>query len=282
MRNDEDYLKLVGLVTEARRGDKESMSELVGLMEGDVRTYIYRLTLNHDLAEDLLQETLLTMVETIQNLKRADKFWPWIMKTAWGKVQHHYRSQSRRKRLIDAAFDKNRVLESLKGGGNEGLSALIREEFSDNVFRAMEKLKFQYRNVLVLRCYEQLSYAEIAEQMECSQCRARVLFFRAKHALKRQLAPLGMRKGIVLSALVIFGVITEPAKAASVTSSVTAASLEVGWLGACLGLLGTKAGVIIAAGLGALTFTVIVKAFLWFLLVFFAVLFLLVTSLFVR
>jgi DNA-directed RNA polymerase specialized sigma24 family protein len=41
------------LIRQAQLGDQQSMNELAQLVQGRVSAYVYRLTLNHDLAQDL-------------------------------------------------------------------------------------------------------------------------------------------------------------------------------------------------------------------------------------
>ena len=125
-------------------------------------------------------------------------------------------------------------------------------------------MKFKHRNVLVLRCFEQISFAEIGELMQCSELSARVMFFRAKMSLKNKLSCLGMGRKNFFTAVGLFGLLTAPAKAV-LTTTVTASSFEVGPAAALLGFLTTKLGIITAAALSAMTLTLAVKVFLWFI-----------------
>ena len=59
----------VKLVTQAQLGDQKSMDHLAEAARRRLFAYLYRLTLNHDLTLDLLQETLLKMVENIKSLE---------------------------------------------------------------------------------------------------------------------------------------------------------------------------------------------------------------------
>ena len=80
--------------------------------------------------------------------------------------------------------------------------------------------------------------------MNCSETAAQVLFFRAKHQLKRKLSKYGFGKGLLLAALGLFSDMTAPADAASVT--LPAASVKVGTVATVLGAAGTKLGITIA------------------------------------
>jgi len=263
MNNSVSYLKLIGLVSRARIGDQESMSQLAEVVQGRLLTYIYRLTLNYDLAQDLLQETLLEMVKSLKELRKVDRFWAWLFRTALSKVQHHFRDQRRKRTVQMSMFDEEYLLKRTSQDGDDGLSKLIREELSDAIFEAMKKVKVKHRNVLVLRCLEQMPYSEIATIMDCNELKARVLFFRAKHSLKKRLSQRGFGRGLLLMSLTLFGIITTPAKATSVTSTVSAASVDVGFPAAVIGFLGTNLGIAVATVVAAITLTLVIKAVLY-------------------
>ena len=243
------------LVKRAQLGCQESMNRLSQLVEGRLCAYIYRLTLNYDLTQDLLQETLLEMVKSLKNLERVDAFWFWLYRTALGKAQHYFRNQRRRRTVQMSAVSKEYLSKFTSMDYTNGLSNMIRRELSNAIFEAMAKLKFRHRNVLVLRCFEQKPYSEIAAIMDCSEMAAQVLFFRAKRSLKRQLSRHGFGKGFLLVALGLFARITTPAKAAS-ASSVTAASTNVGLVAAVIGTAGTKLGIAVATAITATALTI--------------------------
>ena len=243
MKDNEDYLKLV---TQGQLGDQGSVDALAQLVQGKVYAYIYRLTLNEHIAQDLCQETLLTMVQSLQNLKQPDRFWPWLLRTALGKVQHYFRD--RPKHLVQMSILSEEQLSQLSTANhNDGLNMVSRREMSEAVIAAMKKLKLRYRNILLLRCFEQMSYAEIAALTDSSELLTRVLFFRARRALQRLLARNGVHKGLLLTALTLFGRITAPAEAASAPVAVTAATTKVGLTAAIIGAAGTTLGIATSA-----------------------------------
>ena len=244
------------IVRQAQLGNQESMERLTELAQGRVFAYIYRLTLDADLTQDLLQETMLEMVESLKRLRHAERFWPWLWRMALGKVQHYFRARRQEKAMQISMLEKERLLQrSLRGEGN-GLKTLISRELSEAIIEAMGKLKLRHRNVLILRCFEQMPYSEIASLMDCSEMATEVLFFRAKRSLKRQLSKRGFGKALLLTALGIFGRATAPAKASSVPITVGAESTKVGLTAAIIGAAGTKVGVTIGTAVIAATLTV--------------------------
>ena len=259
------------LVEQAQLGNQESMNRLTELVEGRLFAYIYRLTLNYDLTQDLLQETLLGMVKSLNELRDSNRFWAWLFRTALGKVQHHFREQ--RKQIAQmSTLNKKRLLKRIPKDFDDGLNSLIRKELSDTILEAMTELRLRHRSVLALRCFEQMPYSEIAPLMNCTELQARVLFFRAKHSLKRQLSRHGLSKGLLLTALGLFGLITAPAKAASATSTVSAASMEVGFAATVIGTAGTKLGIAIITAITAAVLSLTVKGVVCLVVLFFFVL----------
>ena len=70
-----DFLELV---ERARAGDEASLDRLAKAVEGRLCAYVYRLTLDEFLAQDLMQETLLEMVKSLKKLKQPERFWGWL------------------------------------------------------------------------------------------------------------------------------------------------------------------------------------------------------------
>lgn len=233
---------VIGLVSQAKSGNTEAMSQLSQQVADRVLPYIQGLTLNHDLAQDILQETLLEMVKSLSKVETPENFWCWVYRQALGKAQHNFRDRSRQRSII------LRVAKGLLGQSQDeslaGLSYVTRVELSEAVLRAMEKLKMEYRNVLILRCFESLSYAEIADVMDCKELHARVLFFRAKKSLGRQLARGGYGKECLLAGLVLFRILTKPSAVSSATSLVSASILDVDAFVALISLASSKVGLL--------------------------------------
>lgn len=243
---------LVGLITRARQGDSESMGRLAELAEPRLLTYIFRLTLSHDLAEELCQKTLVKMVESLKTLRNADRFWNWLLRHAMGEVQHYYRDCKRRREVETEIRNQEYFKQYVSRNHHDGLDEAARIELSDIIYDAIAQLRLTYRNILVLRCYEELSFAEIARFLDCKELRARVLFFRAKRALKQHLTHSGFKKDTLLTGLGLFGILTVSAKETATAASVKAASLNIGAAATIAGSLGTRLGVAAVTATGAI------------------------------
>lgn len=230
----------IELVKQAQLGDEKCMNRLAELARERLRVYVYRLVLTDDLTQDILQESILEMFKSIGKLKKVDRFWPWLFRIAGNKVKHHCKQERRRKTVPLSEI-------GYKGENNdrqEDVAGMISQELKQSVIAAMHKLKPQQQNVLFLRCYEELKYSEIAEAIGCSEIGAQMRFLRAKKALSKQLSRSGLDKGSLLMALVLFGKMTAPSKAAAAQIVVTAATTKVGAAASAATIAASKTAIV--------------------------------------
>lgn len=236
---------VIKLVKQAQCGDSEAMSQLSQRVADRVLPYIQGLTLNYDLAEDILQETLLELVKSLDRVKKPESFWCWIYRQALGKAQHHFRDRSRQRSIVLRVVSG--ILSQATDESLTELNYVMRMELSEIVLNAMSRLKVEYRNVLILRCFENLSYAEIAQVLDCKEMYARVLFFRAKRSLGRHLVRGGFGQKYLLAGLVLFRILTKPSEVSSATTLVSAGVLDVDAFAAIISLASSKAGLLITS-----------------------------------
>ena len=247
---------LIELIEEAQRGSKECLEKLALQAKDRLRTYVFRVTQQEDLTQEIVQETLLEMFKVIGKLRRADRFWPWLYGIAINKLRRFYRTETTHRRVAESSILK----KGSPGNRQDGLEDLVSEELKQIVSGAMKKLKARHKAVLIMRCYDDMPYSEIAESMGCSEFSTRMLFVRAKRALEKELSRNGFGKGSLLAALLIFGKMTAPSKAIAAQITVTTASIQAGLLASTVGLATTKAAIVTVAAVGALTTgTVVMK-----------------------
>jgi RNA polymerase sigma-70 factor (ECF subfamily) len=188
MNDESGYIQFLAA---ARAGDRVGMGRLAVLVWERLYPFVFRMTQSRDATEDIIQETLLTMLRRLSSLRDGRCFWSWIYRIAWNRIQDRVRSR----RL--QALHKDRPLRkpgaTAEGcphgsGVNDPLDTLVRAESLQQVSDALTQLNDQYRDVLQLRCYEDLPYTEIAARVRTSPDQVRVRFHRAKESLKARLA----------------------------------------------------------------------------------------------
>jgi len=183
MNDDNEYIQ--HLLSEARSGNSRSMGRLSGIVRERLYSFVFRTTLDHDMTEDVLQETLLTMVGQIASLREERKFWPWVFRIAYNKLQDNLRS--RRNQSSKKAFLlQNRPCKSQADSGGI-LEDTIHAERLKQLSEVLEQLSRQHKDILRLRYYEQLPYTEIADLTCTTPQKARARFHRAKKSLKARM-----------------------------------------------------------------------------------------------
>jgi RNA polymerase sigma-70 factor (ECF subfamily) len=240
-----EEVKWTELVKLAQQGHENCMDSLARGVKGRLCAYIYRVTLDYDLTQDLSQEVLLQMFKSLERLDDAEHFWPWLYRIAQSKIQQHYKEKQRKTSIRSSAVYQDFLSQRSDYHKDDTMRHLAQQELSRKVIFAMKHLKQQYRAVLSLRCFEQLSYSDIAVALQCSEVRARVLFFRAKQALKKQLSYQGLSKGVMLMCLGIFGKLTASAEAAASNVTIPAACTKVGFTAALLGSSSSTTGLVV-------------------------------------
>ncbi len=78
-------------------------------------------------------------------------------------------------------------------------------ELADVIIEAIEKLSYEYRTVLVLWCFDQSSWGEIAGLMDSNKKQVHVQFYCAKWALECSLAASGFSRSLLPDALGMYG-----------------------------------------------------------------------------
>jgi len=178
-------------VCRAQAGDERSLETVIVEVKRRLLVYIYRLTLDHHLADDLVQDVLVEMLGSLDCLRRADRFWSWAFRIALNKVRDHRRRC--RVRDVSEAVPLAAVRE-LPGWAYRASPA---EEAADRelqtvVFGEIEDLDRSHRHVITRRVYQEAPYAQIAAETGRTEGHVQVTFLRAKRSLQTRLERRGV------------------------------------------------------------------------------------------
>ena len=142
MENNIDHVKLV---KEAQLGDKQCLEQLSKAARQRLRVDIYRLTLEADLTQELVQETILEMLKVLDELKEADRFWPWLYKIALNKLRLHHRRLKHRKTVPISSIPEPYEQDK----GQDAISNAVAKELMQAVRSA---LPFVIKSLLTFPC----------------------------------------------------------------------------------------------------------------------------------
>lgn len=161
------------LATRSLGKDERAFRELVQRYSGLVYNIIYRMTNNRELSEEMTQEAFMKAYKNLRTYDTARPFRPWLLRIASNATLSELRKRGRHQatsldELQESGFsvenEPNRHIQP--GHGDEISTSLERSEASQQVLKAMDKLDPRYKQALLLRYQQDLSYEEVAEALE--------------------------------------------------------------------------------------------------------------------
>ncbi len=169
------------LVIAAQKGDAQAFGRLYDLYIKKIYDFIFYKTSHKETAEDL---TSLTFTKAFEKLKGFNitlgTFSAWVYQIARNTVIDHYRSQHFHYN-VDDFFDLDDGKDL-----NEETDSKLRLEVLKNY---LKELSPEQKDVLVMRVWQEMSYAEIAAVLGKSEASCKMLYSRAVSKLK-ELLPL--------------------------------------------------------------------------------------------
>ncbi|MCE2707311.1 MAG: RNA polymerase sigma factor [Bacteroidota bacterium] len=152
------------LITQYRNGNEAAFDLLVDRYQSKVYTTIYLIVKDQDVAEDLLQDVFLKVVQTLHSDKYNEegKFLPWVMRIAHNLAIDHFRKSKRYPTIL--LEDGSNVFNSLHFAEDSMEEKKVKEETLELVKKLIEELPEAQREVVILRHYLDLSFQEIADQ----------------------------------------------------------------------------------------------------------------------
>ncbi len=178
------------LVSAVLGGDRERFGDLVERYQGRLNNYLVRLLRNLDEAHELAQEVFLKVYQALDRYDPRYRFSTWLFRVA----QNAAIDQIRRRRLklvsmhrTDDGDEEGRDWDLPSGEGGP-YRALRNVERGSAIQDAIEALPWEYRELIVLRHYGELSYEEIASLKEMPLGTVKNKLFRGRQMLKEKLA----------------------------------------------------------------------------------------------
>ncbi|MCI0554754.1 MAG: sigma-70 family RNA polymerase sigma factor [Anaerolineae bacterium] len=166
------------LILRARRGDAEAYGELVTRYQTNVFNVCYRILHERGEAEDLAQETFMRAYDRLDTFDIEREFGPWIRRVAANLCLNHLESQRN-----SAELDEERDA----GESQRPEAVVVVHERSEQIRRALASLPPQYRVVIELRHYQEMSYDEIAKELNIPFSDVKSHLFRARKILAEKL-----------------------------------------------------------------------------------------------
>ncbi len=159
------------LVEEVRSGQRASFSELVKRHQRGMLRLSMRFMKDLDVAQDVVQDAFIKSYEKLNMFEGRASFKSWL---------YQITVNTARNKLRENRYDFSDIDDVQLSVAPVAERKMIHAAVTDLIQLEVDRLPFKQKTALVLRVYEDLSFAEIAEIMQCPYDTAKANY---RHAL---------------------------------------------------------------------------------------------------
>ena len=150
------------LVKRFLKGDNNSFELLLTRHKNRIFAFIMSKVKNRDLAEDIFQDTLIKVINSLQKGKYNEegKFLPWMMRIAHNLVIDYFRKESKMRKIRPTSeFD---IFDGLDDGSKNQEEVMIQSQVHSDLKLLIQQLPEDQMEVLKLRYFEDMSFKKIS------------------------------------------------------------------------------------------------------------------------
>ncbi len=183
MRTSED-----DLVRDFQRGEDLAYAALYNRYKKHIYCFCMKMVGDEDEVKDIVQDVFLKMYEHRMQLSDPSRFRAWLFMIARNQCLTHYRDHKRLSPL-EEEWPTHSVLEP------QSLSQEVERDEEVRLVRTfINQLKPEYKEVVVLREYQGLSYEEIAEVVGTTVAAIKAKLFKARKELYELMKPVFLER----------------------------------------------------------------------------------------
>ena len=178
------------LIASILAGEERLFAELVQRYQGRLVNYLNRMLRNEEDAHDLAQEVFIKIYGALDRFDPRYRFSTWLFRVA----QNAAIDRIRKRRLKVVSLTRPPTEESdggdweLPGDGPTPYGSVRNLERGMAIRRAIDELPGEYRELISLRHYGELSYDDIAQLKEMPLGTVKNKLFRGRQMLKEKLS----------------------------------------------------------------------------------------------
>ncbi|MBD3237288.1 MAG: sigma-70 family RNA polymerase sigma factor [Candidatus Eisenbacteria bacterium] len=178
-------------------GSEAAFAQLVRRYQGKITNLVHRFIHDREQAVEIAQEVFLRVYLHRKRYRPSGRFSTWIYTIAANLAKNEIRRRSRLRgvtsldKLLEATGDSGGFFADKRPGPDQ---AAHQHEVEEIVMAAIHKLPPKYRDVILLRDVQQLTYEEIEQVLSIPGGTVRSRINRARTALKEMLAPILRRR----------------------------------------------------------------------------------------
>lgn len=157
----------VFLIKGCRTGDISAFDRLVIRHRKQMYQLAYRITGNHEDADDISQEAFIRAYKSIGSFRGKSKIVTWLRRIVINLSINHLKKESRRREPSNEGAVGGEVDSPVSGVAHNPLANIEADELVQRIKEAEDSLPVSERIVFVLRVHQGLSYKEMARTLNC-------------------------------------------------------------------------------------------------------------------
>jgi RNA polymerase sigma-70 factor, ECF subfamily len=180
------------LVATAVSGVEGSFEELVRRYQRPIAAYVYRMVGNYESALDLTQEIFIKVYSSLERYRPEFKFSTWIYKIAHNSAVDHLRRNSTREQSLVIGTEGEQFDLPVECKRLSPEQESERKERRSEIESVVRSLPSNYRELIILRHSQDLSYEEIVEVTGLPLGTVKNRLFRAREMMRQQFVEKGI------------------------------------------------------------------------------------------
>ena len=180
------------LVATAVSGVEGSFEELVRRYQRPISAYVYRMVGDYDSALDLTQEIFIKVYASLRRYRSEFKFSTWIYKIAHNAAVDHLRRSSTREQSLMNSSDGDQYELPIESGRLSPEQESEQKERRIEIESVVRTLPSNYRELIILRHSQDLTYEEIVEVTGLPLGTVKNRLFRAREMMRQQFVDRGI------------------------------------------------------------------------------------------
>jgi RNA polymerase sigma-70 factor (ECF subfamily) len=180
------------LVATANTGVEGSFEELVRRYQRPISAYVYRMVGDYEAALDLTQEIFIKVYGSLSRYRSEFKFSTWIYKIAHNSAVDHLRRNAGRERSLSNGVEGDQYELPIESSSLSPEQESERKERRLEIESVVRSLPNAYRELIVLRHSQDLTYEEIVEVTGLPLGTVKNRLFRAREMMRQQFIGRGI------------------------------------------------------------------------------------------
>ena len=164
-----------------KKSDEKAANTLISNYYHEIYCYMYKQTIDKELAMDLTQEIFVSTLQSIKNYdEKKSNFRTWLYRIATNKVVDYYRSKAFREAQIAEFMEEDLVDEA------DFSLSIERKLELEQIIDYVNQLDVTRQKIFRLKIFGEYSFVEIARMMQMSESTVKTKYYATQKMIRTQ------------------------------------------------------------------------------------------------